>query len=153
MSFHRAAVARVAVEGSLFIWLRYPISHDNLAASNLRFRWHRHSCLCSDDQKREPQPKAAIGSLHPLIRSNRPIRHRNLRLRWHRHSCLCSDDLKREPQPRSRDRLPTPTNSIESPHTPPQSPPPPAHYSTATQHSPPASSPRSPSTAPPTNKA
>ncbi len=74
MSFHRAAVARVAVEGSLFIWLRYPISHDNLAASNLRLRWHRHSCLCSDDLKREPNnQKPRIGSLQLLIRSNRPI--------------------------------------------------------------------------------
>jgi hypothetical protein len=26
-------------------------------------QWHRHSCLCSDDHRREPQPETAIGSL------------------------------------------------------------------------------------------
>jgi hypothetical protein len=74
----------------------------------LRLKWHRHSCLCSDDHQpttstHHPRPHFTSASTQPKSRlqsnlrelrcPNFNLRRRDeLRLKWHRHSCLCSDD-------------------------------------------------------------
>ena len=88
----------------------------NLGQRNeLRLKWHRHSCLCSDDlqpttSNPHPRPHFTRTSTQPdpRLQSNfRELRSPNfnlsqrneLRLKWHRHSCLprgtkglCSND-------------------------------------------------------------
>ena len=96
----------------------------NLGQCNeLRLKWHRHSCLCSDDlqpktSNQHPRPHFTCTSTQPnpplqsnfqeLRSPNFNLSQRNeLRPKWHRHSCLCSDDHQ-----------PTTTNPHPRPHFP-----------------------------------
>jgi hypothetical protein len=86
----------------------------------LRLKWHRHSCLCSDDPQpttsnHHPWPHFTCTSTqpNPTLQSNfRELNPPNFnlgqrnkqRLKWHGHSCLCSDD----PQPTTSTHHPRP---------------------------------------------
>ena len=105
----------------------------NLSQRNeLRPKWHRHSCLCSDDHQPttsnpHPRPHFAFATTQPNLRlqsnfrelraPNCNLRQRNeLRLKWHRHSCLCSND----PQPTTSNQHPRPHFTFTSTQSDPR---------------------------------
>jgi len=91
---------------SHWLSLRRLRTHKQVQSHTASLKWHRHSCLCSDEHQpatsnHPPRPHFTFASAQPDPRfqsNSRELRSPNFhlghrdepRLKWHRHSCLCS---------------------------------------------------------------
>jgi hypothetical protein len=115
---------------SHWLSLRQLRTHKQVHSHTASLKWHRHSCLCSDEHQRStsnhhPRPHFTFASAQPDPRFQSNFRglpspnfnlgqRDEVRLKWHRHSCLCSD----EHQPSTSNHHPRP--HFTSASTPPE---------------------------------